>query len=361
MRLAALVCVVSVFAYASSAQQPAADPAIVNSQFVYESAPFPSCHASTIEQTPTGIVAAWFGGSDEGNNDVGIWFARLDDKTGKWSAPVEVATGVTPEQNNRRFPCWNPVLFQPPARDGKPSPLMLFYKVGPSPEKWWGMLITSPDGGGTWSPPRRLPDGILGPIKNKPVLLSDGTLLCGSSTEHAGWRVHMELSPDLGQTWTKTAPLNDGIKLGAIQPGILANTPAGSETLRILCRTRGGGKVAQSTSSDNGRSWTALELVSLPNPNSGLDAVSLKDGRGLLVYNHVPTGRTPLNVAISIDGTTWETAVTLESARGEYSYPAVIQAADGKVHITYTWKRKKIRHVVIDPARLKPSVGPKAE
>ena len=324
-------------------------PGVVVQEFIYDKAPFPSCHASTIEQTPDGaLVVAFFGGSDEGENDVGIWFSRNENKGGTggggWGAPVEVATGVTPGENNRRYPCWNPVLFQPPGD----APLMLFYKVGPTPEAWWGMLITSADGGRTWSQPRRLPDGILGPVKNKPVLLRDGTLLCGSSTEPGGWLVHMETTPDLGRTWAKTPPLNDGRTIAAIQPGILAGAE-GSKPHRILCRTKQG-RVAESTSAD-GKTWEPLKLIDLPNPNSGLDAVTLSDGRGLLVYNHTRLGRSPLNVAVSADGESWKAGPELETELGEYSYPAVIQAKDGKVHVTYTWKRQRIRHAVLDPAR----------
>ena len=320
---------------------------VVVKQFVYDKAPFPSCHASTIEQTPDGaLVVAFFGGSDEGENDVGIWVSRNEnragDAAGGWGAPVEVATGVTPEQNNRRYPCWNPVLFQPPGD----APLMLFYKVGPSPQAWWGMLITSADGGRTWSQPRRLPDGILGPVKNKPVLLKDGTLLCGSSTEHAGWVVHMETTPDLGRTWAKGKPLNDPRTISAIQPGILAGADA-SKPLRILCRTKQG-RIGESTSPD-GKTWEPLKLIDLPNPDSGLDAVTLKDGRGLLVYNHTRLGRSPLSVAVTADGNTWKAGPALETELGEYSYPAVIQAKDGKVHVTYTWKRQRIRHAVLEP------------
>ena len=115
---------------------------LLKSEFIYDSAPFPSCHASTIEQTAQGLIAGWFGGTAEGKPDVGIWVSRHEG--GKWTAPVEVANGVQPD--GTREPCWNPVLFQP-----KGDPLMLFYKVGPSPQKWWGMLRTSTDGGRTWS------------------------------------------------------------------------------------------------------------------------------------------------------------------------------------------------------------------
>jgi alpha-L-rhamnosidase len=211
------------------------------------------------------------------------------------------------------------------------------------------MLMTSTDSGKTWSVPHRLPEGILGPIKDKPIELPDKSLLCGSSTEAGGWRVHMEQTRDLGQTWSKTGPLNDGQTLDAIQPTIL-RYPSGK--LQILCRTRQG-FIAQSWSSDLGAHWDAMKSDLLPNPNSGIDAVMLRDGRALLVYNHTIWGRSPLNVAVSSDGERWKAALVLENqAAGEFSYPAVIQTSDGLVHITYTWKRQRIKHVVVDPEKL---------
>jgi len=327
---------VSAFAASSDSQ---AGAAVVTSEFIYEQAPFPSCHASTIAETKNGLVAAWFGGTNERNPDVGIWVARRD-KRG-WSKLVEVANGV--QQNSKRYPCWNPVLFQPSR-----GPLLLFYKVGPSPSDWWGMLTTSTDEGMTWSKPTRLPNGILGPIKNKPVQLKDGSILCGSSTEDAGWRVHMERTSDLGVTWQKTDSLNDRTVFGAIQPTIL-RYPSGA--IQILCRSQQR-KITESWSEDEGRTWSAMKDTSLPNPNAGIDAVMLKDGRGLLVYNATEKGRSPLNIALSADGKQWNAALILEDQPGEYSYPAVIQTADGLVHITYTWKRQRIKHVVIDPAKL---------
>ncbi len=95
-----------------------------------------------------------------------------------------------------------------------------------------------------------------------------------------------------------------------------------------------------------------MAATTLPNPNSGIAAVTLTDGRHLLVYNHTPKGRSPLNVAVSRDGKDWQAALVLEDQPGEYSYPAVIQTSDGLVHITYTWQRRRVRHVVVDPAKL---------
>jgi alpha-L-rhamnosidase len=155
----------------------------------------------------------------------------------------------------------------------------------------------------------------------------------------------MERTPDLGMTWEKSPTLNDGRKLRAIQPTILTGP-----SLRILCRTEQG-RIGQSSSSDGGKTWEPISLTELPNPDSGIDAVTLKGGRNLLIYNPTTKGRTPLSVAVSDDGKTWKRGPDLETDPGEYSYPAVIQAADGKVHVTYTWKRQKIRHVVLDPQR----------
>ena len=319
----------------------AASPEIVKSEFIYDKAPFTECHASTIEWTKSGLVAAWFGGTEEGHRDVGIWLSRHDGKA--WSPPVEVANGIQADQT--RHPCWNPVLFQ--IKDG---PLVLFYKVGPSPSRWWGMRIASTDDGKSWSKPERIPDGLLGPVKNKPVLLRDGTILAGSSTEHDGWRLHMERSTDNGKTFERIGPLNDGNEFAAIQPTILTWPDA---RLQILCRSRQN-KVVESWSSDGGKSWSPVKATSLPNPSSGIDGVTLRDGRGLLVYNHTARDREMLNVAISLDGKKWHAAAVLENRPGEYSYPAVIQTRDGLVHVTYTYDRKKIKHVVLDPAKLRP-------
>jgi len=325
-----------------------AAPGLVKTEFIYETAPFPECHASTIAESKGTLVTAWFGGTKEKHPDVGIWVSRLE--SGKWSTPVEVANGV--ESAEKRYPTWNPVLHQP-----KSGPLLLFYKVGPSPSTWWGMMMSSSDGGKTWTRPVRLPDGIAGPIKDKPVELANGELLCPSSTEDNGWRVHFERTSDQGKTWTRTEPINDGKDFGVIQPTVLFHKGG---KLQALMRSRQG-KVVESWSDDNGKTWSKLAATSLPNPNSGIDGVTLKDGRQLLVYNHVVTAagkwgdRAPLNVAISEDGKTWKAALVLEPGppEAEYSYPAVIQTNDGLVHITYTWNRKKVKHVVVDPRKLK--------
>ncbi|MEP6918471.1 MAG: sialidase family protein [Acidobacteriota bacterium] len=340
--------------HAQAGRGGATSPAILQSEFVFETAPFASAHASTIAETSDGLVAAWFGGTREGAADVGIWVSRQD--RGRWGAPAEVANGVQPD--GTRHPCWNPVLFVTADKT-----LTLFYKVGPSPQKWWGLVRSSADNGRTWTDARRLPDGILGPIKNKPVRLADGALLAPSSTESAdnpsAWRVHFERSTDNGETWTTASPPEaaGSAPINAIQPSVLLHSGG---MLQAVGRTKSG-RIFETWSRDGGRTWSALALTTLPNPNSGIDAVTLRDGRQLVVYNHTAQGRSPLNVSVSRDGKAWEAAAVLEGEPGEYSYPAVIQTADGLVHITYTWKRQRVRHVVIDPAKLKPVPMPGAD
>jgi predicted neuraminidase len=341
-----IVPVLSVLFVSAEGQPSPKRDAVVASEFVFETAPFASAHASTIVDAGEGLVVAWFGGTREGAPDVGIWLSRR--VKNEWTRPVEVASGIQPDGG--RHPCWNPVLFDLPGKE-----LMLFYKVGPSPQTWWGMVRASLDSGRTWTDARRLPDGILGPVKNKPVQLPDGTVIAPSSTEShespSTWRVHFEHTADAGVTWTTAFPPAsvDRSAIDAIQPSILTH-PRG--TLQALGRTRSG-RIFETWSSDRGRVWTPISLTPLPNPNSGIDAVTLRDGRHVVVYNHTTKGRSPLNVAVSRDGVTWEAAAVLESEPGEYSYPAVIQSSDGYVHVTYTWKRQRIKHVVIEPARLK--------
>ena len=348
---------------------PDSPVSVVSREFVYTSAPFPSAHASTIVETADGLAAAWFGGTAEKNPDVGIWSARRD--ASGWSRPVEIANGLQP--NGKRFPTWNPVLLQQPG-----GSLLLFYKAGPSPSAWWGMVTASDDGGRTWASPARLPDGILGPIRAKPVVLADGTLLAGSSTENHGWQVHMERlsfrdegrgtkdegrgTEDEGrgtkerrgtkddiariaskEAWTKTASLNEPHRFSAIQPTILVHS---ANRIQILCRTEQG-VIAESWSSDGGRSWTELKATTLPNPSAGIDAVVLPDGRFLLAYNPSARDRHVLAVSLSTDGVTWSPPFVVEQGPGEYSYPAMIVTRDGHVHLTYTWRRERIAHVTL--------------
>ena len=339
---------------------------IVVDEFIFDTAPFPESHASTIAETPDGLVAAWFGGTKEKNPDCCIWVSR--NIKGKWTAPVMVADGIIGKQEKRA--CWNPVLSMTP--DGE---LLLFYKVGLDVPRWSGHLVRSKDNGKTWSKSEALPEGFLGPIKNKPVYIGN-RMICPSSTEgEKGWRVHFEISDDKGKTWKMVGPIaatevqetdkvkrsGDETTVQAIQPSILIHKDG---RLQAICRTKNNGALATSWSNDKGDTWTPLELTSLPNNNAGTDVVTLKDGRQLLVYNHyrylpevgMNKNRTPINVAISDDGIHWDAAIILEdSPINQYSYPSVIQSKDGMVHIVYTWRRQRIKYVKLDLKKIQRS------
>jgi len=308
--------------------------------FIFEKAPFPSCHASTIVEAETGrFLAAWFGGRAEGAADVKIWLARFDGKC--WSRPEMVA-------EEKGFPCWNPVLFK-----SRSKTVFLFYKAGRSPMTWSGYVRRSNDAGRTWGAVEQLPAGLLGPIKNKPIQLKDGSILAGTSVEsHRAWACWIERSTDDGRTWRRHGPITvPGHPYGIIQPTLFE---LGERTILALFRSRGIGSICQAESRDNGLTWSSAKPISLPNPGSGIDGVRSSKGALYLVYNHTRRGRTPLNVARSTDnGKTWQMVATLECQAGEFSYPAIIEAQDGRLHVTYTYNRRHIKHLILEPAKLK--------
>lgn len=315
---------------------------IVSKNLLFSNPPFSECHASSIvEVSPSKKLVTYFAGSSEGQRDVAIWMTAV--KNGITAAPVKVADGKI--NDTLRYPCWNPVLFKTHL-----GQLLLFYKVGPSPRDWWGMVATSPDNGKTWSQGKRLPPGILGAIKNKPVQLQDGTILSPSSTEtHDQWKVHMERSTDEGKTW-KLITVDHASDYQVIQPSLITHA---NGTIQMLCRSKHN-RIIQAFSTDQGKSWSTLSETNLLNPNSGVDAVTLANGWHLLVYNPTTSGkdwwngRGKLRVAASKDGNDWKDVAVLEEGdKEEYSYPAIIQTTDGQVHITYTYNRKNIRYVVL--------------
>ncbi len=298
-------------------------------------------------------MAAWFGGSAEGNPDVGIWGALHSG--GRWSEPVELVRepGVA---------CYNPVLFH--TRDDR---LWLYYKFGPDPAGWTAGRLWSLADGESWSPAEHLPAGLYGPIRVKPLVLLDGTVVSGTSVEsYRSWAVWIERSTDNGVTWTKSGPIT--VPSESCGRGVEGNAPAevpgssdwrftdgiiqpsvvvlGDSHLRLYARSTSRiGKVCVADSLDSGTTWSQASPIDVPNPNSGIDAVTLHDGRVILIYNHTDCGRTPLNLAVSNDGEHFRMIHVLEDQRGEYSYPAMILGSHEELHITYTWNRSRIRYI----------------
>jgi len=300
--------------------------------------PFPQCHASTLLRLDDGqILVAWFGGTREKDDDVGIWLSK--GRPNAWGDPVEVA-------KIRNDPHWNPVLFQPPN-----GPVMLFFKVGKSIDFWETWIKTSDDGGETWSEATELIEGDKGgrgPVRNKPIVLSDGTWLAGASHELEGvWDAFADYSTDQGETWQKTAYLelnrSEVPNQGIIQPTLWESEPG---QVHMLLRSSGG-MVCRSNSSDYGRTWSPVSITDLPNPNSGIDLTQLPDNSLALAYNRDNENwgaRAPLSIALSTDnGKTWPRMLDVETGGedDEYSYPAIISFGD-TIAMTYTWQRQKI-------------------
>lgn len=303
--------------------------------FIFDTAPFPSCHASTLaEVAPGRLAAAWFGGKAEGAKDVQVWLSRFDGA--RWSPP-EVA-GTMPGQ-----PCWNPVLHLT-----RPGELTLWYKAGPSPETWTGYARRSADGGATWSPPEMLPAGFFGPVRAKPLSLGGGHLLAGTSVEsHRNWTAYVDHSEDAGRTWRRSNAIGGPAGFHQIQPTLFR---AANGDVVALLRSRNPLKVCRAVSRDGGQTFGPAEPLAVANPSAGVDAVRVRDGSVWLIANPVAVGRTPLSLLRSTDdGRTWAKVRDLETEPGEYSYPAMIETADGRLAITYTWKRTRIKYVTHEP------------
>ena len=305
----------------------------------------PACHAATLEEVSPGhLVSAWFGGQYEGSNDVGIYLAHF--KNNGWSIPQRILSPHIIQQDT--LPLWNPVLFK-----SAQGILYLFYKYGKNPREWLGAFITSNDLGESWSQPQNLPDGFLGPIRNKPLEVSPGIILFGSSTESIEndlWRVHLERFNEKNSYWEKISVPNPK-NLDVIQPTFLSH---GGNKIQILCRSRHN-RVISSWSSDRGKTWGPLDSLQLIHSNSGIDAETISKTDFLLVNNPLLkgeewyVGRNVLSVEYSMDGLQWKTILDLENEpKGEFSYPAIKKTLDGKVHILYTFNRRKIKHVELE-------------
>lgn len=324
-------------------ETPKASKPFLQSQLIFEPgsvAGFPSCHASTLVELPDGeLLAAWYAGSEEGAPDVAELGARLAKGATAWSKPQVLVD--TPGKSDG-----NPVLHVD--RLGR---VWMFYVTmeGMRRLRWAGCPLkcrVSEDSGHTFGPERILHAEYGWMDRNKPIYLANGNLLLPLYDER-NWTSFMLISPDDGATWERSQILAG--KGGNIQPTVVQLSDG---SLLALMRTGSRHhRLWKATSRDNGRTWTPPVETDLPNPDSACDMVRLSDGHLVLVFNETAHGRTPLTVALSTDeGRSWTHKRNLETARGEYSYPAVIQTRDGLIHVTYTYRRKSIKHAAFNEA-----------
>lgn len=324
-------------------------------EFVMKQCPTAMCHASSLlKLKDRTILCAWFGGSKEGEDDVNIWMSRR--VNGTWETPRIVSTEAEPN--------WNPVFFEVDENE-----ILLFYKVGREIKKWRTMIMRSTDGGRTFGQPVEMVSGDQGgrgPVRNKPIRLSNGRILAPASLENGIWSAFVDSSDDNGLTWTKkpevtitgiigninerTVKENESdipvseqsfYGRGVIQPTLWESTPG---HVHMFLRSTEG-KIYQSDSVDYGDTWTDAYPTNLPNNNSGIDVVKTENGNLFLVYNPVGVNwgpRSPISLAVSRNnGKTFELIVDLDEGKGEFAYPAII--ADGnQVYVSYTWKRENI-------------------
>ncbi len=288
------------------------------------------CHAATLLPTPGGgLLCAFFAGTREGHGDVSVWWAERRD--GIWSAPDRLPQVA-------RAPHWNPVLFEAEGR------AHLCFKVGPSPRDWRTWRRTRPLAGGEWSAAGELVPGDptgRGPVKNKPIRLSDGALLAPASTETwRRWDCFVDRSEDGGRTWRRSERVPLSLRArrgrGIIQPALWESEPG---RVHLLARSTCG-RIVRAESRDGGRTFSRARPTALPNNDSGIDLVKLRSGGIVLAYNPVSVRkvRTPLHLAVSADGERFEDAAVLASGPGEYSYPAIVEIPGG-VAVAYTFDR----------------------
>lgn len=339
-------------------------PAVLAEEIVAAVPPGGDMRTPTVAQAADGtLVAAWGATRSEATVARGVWIARRSDDG--WSPPRQVDDGLL--ATGERQPCWAPVLFQPRVRPD--APLLLYYRIGPDPSSWQGAVRTSSDGGRTWSGRRWLPASddphlrgygrFIGPTKNRPLELPDGSLLIGSSVEYDrfDWRIHLERTGDHVADFALQTQGLPPATAAFIQPAFLVHSPD-RRRLQMIVRSFFNGRAYTSFSTDTGRTWSPATPVDPP-IFSAIDALTLDDGRHLLVGNGEPERRS-IVVLIGPDGRSWRRALAFGSAAdpgpdSERDYPSLAQDAGGSVHLVFTHlHRQAIKHVVIDPSRLTP-------
>ena len=301
------------------------------------------CHASHLLPLGDGkVFCVFFYGSREGRGDVRI-YGSMRSEDCKWSEPV-------PLSEDDGVPHWNPVLFR--RSDGA---VILFYKVGETIADWITKCRISYDGCITWSDPFEMVEGDRsggrGPVRNKAIYLSDGSVIAPASTERGEWKCFFDRSVDHGSSWLRGEDIRifdteeGNEKRGIIQPTLWES----EEGVHALMRSSEG-RIYRTDSVDLGVSWCDPYPISMPNNNSGIDLVCIPDGRIVLICNPNSDNwgkRTPLSLYISNDnGLSFDFYSHLITMEGRYAYPAALYD-DGKLHITFTWNRKTIQYICL--------------
>jgi len=302
---------------------------------IYEPTPaLPSAHASTIVELPDrDLLCVWYSGKAEGARDVAEWASRFERKTGQWSKPcLLVDTPGKPEGN--------PVLFVAPDKK-----VYLFYATmeGLGWSSCSLKFVVSEDGGRTFGPPQifRRQWGWL--PRNHLLTLSSGEIVFPLYNESPS-RSEFMLSADGCRTWVKAGQIKT--RPGNLQPAVVELE---DHSLLSMMRMSGKGQIWQSQSQDKGMSWSPAVRTALPNPDAGIDLVRLKSGELVLAFNNSGTRRSPLSLALSKDnGRTWPVIKDVETDDAEFSYPSLTTDSEGRLWLTYTWKRKTIGYAVFD-------------
>ena len=336
---------------APARSEPASTAPFFREEIINSNLDLPMSHVASISELPGGrLAAAWYAGSKEGARDVAIYFATRDPDAAGWSRPRAIVSRETAERDLSRpiKKVGNAVLFSDAG-----GRLWLLY-VSITFGGWSGSSINltkSDDGGLTWAPSQRLtlnPLLNLGElVKNGPVSLSDGTCLVPIYQELAG-RVPelLWLHPSGNGLLPAKSRIHGG--RSGYQPAVVALTT--TSALAVLRDFSPRQRISVARTDNAALDWSSPVALDLPNPDSGLAALRLMDGRVLLIFNDSITGRENLQLAVSIDeGRTWRRVVTLDqvSERG-VDYPFVIQTRDGLVHVVYTWKMAVTKHVVFN-------------
>jgi predicted neuraminidase len=335
--------------------------AVALSEFIEPAPPVEEVHASTITEVSPGVfLAAWFGGAKEADDDTQIYGAFRKAADAGWGKSFVIEKGLSPD-GSKPEPVYNPSLYT--HADGR---VTVFYMVGP-----WGGSVRycmkdSEDGGVTWGPERPVPNKRRASDRAPTLRLDDGSLLYPTTTPGGGVRCDWSDEAMSPASWGGSDTVADPQKFKPIQPTLMQKADG---TVLMFARTFAR-QIAVTRSGDRGRTWSPLKGTGHYMVNSGIDVLKLKDGRAFLVYNKSDKPenpprwgpRVPLTLALSADdGETWRDLFNLETEdiRDGYAYPTLIQASDDLVHLTYTWGRKRIKHVVIDPEKIQAVGVPK--